>query len=326
MTRNTHKITTGCSLLLGVGLWAGFAVRFNTEEKLSYEPNPACVKGSPYGKVLALALQGPIDFYWHKGQSHEHLETLNAGDKHDENCTSCDHHSHHDHSAKAKQKPEHAEGCGCGAHGEDNPVVHSTPEKPWHTLAKTQIKKMSAAAHRKTDGKPLSDAHLRYLQSVTEDKLRLAYELDPTNYTNYGNYHLFIATTSYGKSDGNDDKAVALARKTLEACKKDEVDPSSWITAASAAYNIIFHIGRYHDQFTIAEAKASLAEFDECMRVYEGLLADAVDNGRIPSVQRLNELNTRAKYLTKLRHAQGVYMKRMMTTHMADNTTPPSAH
>lgn len=326
MTRNIHKLAIGGTFLLGVGLWAGFSVRFDAEDRFAYEPNPGCVKGSPYGKVLALAMQGPIDFYWHKGQSHEHVETLQEGAAHDENCTGCAHHSHHDHGAAAKQEPEHAEGCGCGAHGDHPPVVHDAPSEPWHTLAKNQIKKMSAAAHRKTDGKPLSPAHEKYLQSVTEDKLRLAYELDPTNYTNYGNYHLFIATTTYGKAGRDDQKAVELAEKTLAACKKDRVDPASWITAASAAYNIIFHIGRYHEQFTVEEAKASLAEFDTCMANYKKLLAEAVDHHRIPSQARLDELEERARYLTKLRRAQGVYMKRMMTRQMAGHPNPSSTH
>ena len=90
-------------MLLGVALWCGFATRFNAEKKLSYEPNPGSVKGSPYGKVLALAMQGPIDFYWHQGQTHEHVVTLNKLGDHDENCTGC---GHHDHAAQAK-KPKH---------------------------------------------------------------------------------------------------------------------------------------------------------------------------------------------------------------------------
>lgn len=339
MKSNIHKATTCCSMLLGIGLWAGFSVHFNAEDKLTYEPNPACIKGSPYGKVLALAMQGPISFYWHQGKtcgnnalkeadhsSHKHTEHQ-ADESHASSCGGCDGCGAHEEEApvvvKTKAKESHSSGCSgcdsCGSSEEDSKVVENRPQMPLRELAKLQIKKMSATAERKTDGRPLSPAHRKYLQSVTEDKLRLAYELDPTNYTNYGNYHLFLATTSFGKSDADDSKALELARKTLETCRQDEVDPASWVTAASAAYNIIYHIGRYHNQYTVAEAKASLKEFDDCMVVYERLLADAVENERILSAARLNELNERVRYMSKLRRDQGVYMKRMMSTQMAGN-------
>ena len=102
---------------------------------------------------------------------------------------------------------------------------------------------MAATAHRRTDDKQLTTAHKKYLQGVTEDKLELAYKLDPSNYTNYGNYHLFIVTTNYGRSAANDDAALKLAHETLVYCKSDQLDPASYVTAASAAYNVIYHIG-----------------------------------------------------------------------------------
>ncbi len=289
-------------LLLGLGLWGGFSMHFHAQNQLAYEPNPACMKGSPYGKVLALAMQGPIDFYWHQGQTHEHSATLKTGHDHGDGTG---HHHHHDH--------DHAGHDGAHQHeSDDKAATVNAPQKPLREQAKDHLKKMSATAHRKTDGKPLTPAHVKYLQSVTEDKLRLAYELDPTNYTNYGNLHLFLATTSFGKGDADDSRALELARATLEICKQDQIDPASWVTAASAAYNIIYHIGLHHDQYTVAEAEASLNEFDNCIEVYERLLDDAVHHNRIPSAARLHELNERVRYMGKIRHAQGVYMQRMI--------------
>jgi len=198
-------------------------------------------------------------------------------------------------------------------------IDESEPEqKPLRELMKKQIRTMGARARRRTDDRPLSRAHIEYLESVTEDKLRLAYELDPTNYTNYGNLHLFLSV-NLGKSKSDFAKAQELALNTLEICKKDQVDPASWLTAASAAYNIIYHIGFYHAQYTVKEAKASLKEFDDCMATYEKLLEEAVQGGRIISEERLVELQERAKYLSKLRHAQGVYMKRMMSHRDVNN-------
>ncbi len=306
----TTKLAMCCTLVVGAGLWGGMAQKFNAEDQLSYEPNVACVKGSPYGKVLALAMQGSVDFYWHKGKTHED-EAILADHQHDESCADgCD-----DHGVQ-----EHAEGCGCGAHEDETADQVVMETDPFRIRAKQRIKEMAASAHRKTDGKPLSEAHEKYLQGVTEDKLRLAYELDPSNYTNYGNYHLFLSSTTFGKEDANDSSAVALAKRTLEFCKSDKKDPASWVTAASAAYNFIYHIGRYYEQFTIPEAKASLAEFDGCMNKYRELRSEALEAGRIMSEARINEMDERVRYLNKLRKAQGVYMKRMMSTKMANAT------
>ena len=262
-------------------------------------------------------MQGSIDFYWHKGASHEHSAVLNAEHKHDDSCgDGCD----HDHSGGYDFQPiqEHGEGCDCGAHGEEEKVA-SIPNDPLRERATKLIKKMAATAHRRTDNKPLTPAHEKYIQGVTEDKLKLAYELDPSNYTNYGNYHLFITTTTYGREPADDSSAVKLARRTLEYCKQDQYDPASWLTAASAAYNIVSHIGRYHQEFTIPEAKASLAEFDRCIVRYRELLELAVEEGRLISEQRYAEMQERARFLVRLRKDQGIYMKRVMTTEMAIN-------
>lgn len=329
MNSTTHKIAMCCTLVLGAGLWVGMAQKFDADDQLSYEPNVACMKGSPYGKVLALAMQGPIDFYWHKGKTHEDEAILNKeGHQHDASCAEgCDDHAGHDHAGHdhaghdhgRAENSEHGENCECGAHDENQQSLAEGEQEPFHTRAKLQIKKMAAAAHRRTNGQALSTAHQKYLEGVTEDKLRLAYELDPSNYTNYGNYHLFIATTTYGKSQADDDAALKLAMRTLEFCKHDRLDPASWLTAASAAYNIICHIGRYHNQYSIPEAKQSLAEFDFCVGEYVRLRRDALEHGRIVSEKRLDEMETRVKYLIRLRRAQGVYMKRVMSQQMAGN-------
>ena len=292
LTMNSYsaKFAMCSALITGAALWGGMAVKFASEDKLSYEPNVACLKGSPYGKIFALAMQGPIGFYWHEGKTHEHASIL------------ADDHEHH-------------AGCADGCHGhgvkaDSEPVKKDVPLHEW---AQQEIRQMDASAHRTTNGKPLSAAHKQYLQDVTEDKLRLAYELDPTNYTNYANYHLFISTASFGRPEANDADALALARRTLDTCKKDGVDPASWVTAASAAYNIIYHIGKHHQDFSALEAKASLAEFDACIFKYEQLLDQAFDEGLKIAPIRMKEMKESVSYLIKLRKAQGIYMKRIMS-------------
>ena len=297
LTMNSYpaKLTICCALVTGAALWGGMAVKFASEDKLSYEPNVACLKGSPYGKIFALAMQGPIGFYWHEGKTHEHASIL------------ADDHEHH-------------AGCadGCHEHHAAATGVELTEGNvPFRVRTQEKIKQMEAAAHRKTNGEPLSAAHKQYIQGEVEDKLRLAYELDPTNYTNYGNYHLFLYTSRYGKAEADEDAALDIARQTLGVCKLDQVDPASWVTAASAAYNIIYHIGRHYKDYSVEQAKSGLADFDSCIDKYEQVMAQALHDGRAISESRLTEMEERVAYLKKLRKAQGVYMKRIMSNDMA---------
>jgi hypothetical protein len=250
-------------------------------------------------------MQGPIGFYWHEGKTHQHASIL------------ADDHEHH-------------AGCADGCHGHQAKAAATGAELregniPFRVRTQEKIKQMEASVHRKTNGEPLTAAHKQFIQGEIEDKLRLAYELDPTNYTNYGNYHLFLYTTSFGKAEADEGAALDIARQTLEACKQDELDPASWVTAASAAYNIIYHVGRHYKDYSVAQAKASLAEFDSCIDKYDEIMTQALRDGRAIPAPRLTEMEERVAYLKKLRKAQGGYMKRVMSTRMAVHS-PHHAH
>jgi hypothetical protein len=328
MNLNRIKLIMCLACLLGVALWIGMAQKFDSEDRLSYNPNVACVKGSPYGKVFALAMQGPIDFYWHDGKSHEHAELL-ADDHEHHN----DHDHNHDHGHEHDQvhQFDHVYDYDDG-HGNDERCFESIAERdvvapsnvvevniPVVEKAQLVIKQMEANTHRKTNDEPLSIVHRQHLQGEIEDKLRFAYELDPTNYTNYGNYHLFLYTSSFGRATADEEAALSLARHTYSLCMLDTMDPASSVTAASAAYNIISHIGRHHSNYSISEAKQSLENFDHCIDQYFNILSAALLEGRVIPQSRLAEMKERVSYLSKLRKAQGVYMKRIMSNEMAAN-------
>jgi hypothetical protein len=290
MNSKLTKSTICAALLMGFALWIGMAWKFKSEDKLSYEPNVACIKGSPYGKIFALAIQGPIDLYWHEGETHKQ-HAIN--------------HDHHDGCS---------EGCQGHHHGVD---VHTIQESEPLQSLKDNLKRLEAAASQRNNSKPLAPIHKQHLQDVIEGKLHLAYKLDPANYANYGNYHLYLSTSNLGREEANDAAALALAEQTLIACKKDGVDPASWVTAASAAYNVADYIAQNHRDHSAEEAKDSLAEFDHCVEQYELLLMQALDEGHAIPAARVEEMNTRVRQLMKLRQALGVHMKRLMTE--ADN-------
>ena len=286
-----------CSALItGAALWGGMAVKFASEDKLSYEPNVACLKGSPYGKIFALAMQGPIGFYWHEGKTHEHASILADDHEHHAGCADgC--HEHHA-AATGVELTEGNVPLSCADSRKDQANGSGgTSQNEWRTI--------------------VCSSQTIYSGRGDEDKLRLAYELDPTNYTNYGNYHLFLYTSRYGKAEADEDAALDIARQTLGVCKLDQVDPASWVTAASAAYNIIYHIGRHYKDYSVEQAKSGLADFDSCIDKYEQVMAQALHDGRAISESRLTEMEERVAYLKKLRKAQGVYMKRIMSNDMA---------
>ena len=99
----------------------------------------------------------------------------------------------------------------------------------------------------------------------------------------------------------------------MQGCLKVKLLSVPQQASHRAPYNVIYHIGRDHDEYSIAEAKASLKEFDECVATFERLLDDSLKNNRVLSQARYDEFIERIKYLRKLRYSQGVYMKRMMS-------------
>ena len=59
------------ALLLGGSVaWVYSGKRLDRAGKLAYRPNVLCLKGSPFGRTIALAMRGPVDVYWHRGQVH----------------------------------------------------------------------------------------------------------------------------------------------------------------------------------------------------------------------------------------------------------------
>ena len=70
---NPRNIAINISLAVsGVALWSFGANRLASEGDFDYRPNPLGLKISPYGQVIALAVQGGIDSDWH-GTAHSQL-------------------------------------------------------------------------------------------------------------------------------------------------------------------------------------------------------------------------------------------------------------
>ena len=280
-----------CVLIFFVGLALFVLASRSLREKdaFDYTPNIVSIKGSPYGKVLAFALQGPIDVYWHQGASHSDSES-NASEK-----------EKGEDGDQTKSDDENS-------HGEE--IVERNVNLPIRLRGKDHIKKMIGASHRNTRGKPLSAEHQKFLQGVTEDKVRFSYELDPKNYTNYSNYHFFLAHSNLGHREADELGALELSKKTLELCKRDLVDPASWLTASLAAYDISYGMTHEYDKYSHKEHMEQLAEIEYCNMKYEEVCDQAIVEKRIYSLAKIKEMNARYRFLVKLKEAHAVYLNK----------------
>ncbi len=307
------KVSTAVAIVAGAGLWGANAVSLDRKGELDYTPNVATVKGSPYGKVLALAMQGPIDFYWHDGQTHDDAYILKAEKKKNSN-----------NGGEADQAGGGDGGHGHAHHGgEDGDHAHhghaheppksskQGVERPWHANAKEKIATLTAYTHRNTNNKRRSKEQVRYLQEATEDKLRFSNDLDPTNYTNYGNYQIFLSNSNVGRYLVDAEQHVTLSRDTLRICKEEPHDPAAWITASMAAYDLAYYMGGKPERYSLDEVRAMLAEFDYCIARYAVLLEEHRVSGRPFSVVKANEMIGQGNFLTKLRDAFDIYMERL---------------
>ena len=304
------KVSKVAALVVGTGLWVGNAVSLDRKGELDYTPNVATVKGSPYGKVLALAMQGPIDFYWHDGQTHDDAYALKADKKKKSETAgevvedaADEGHSHVYNGGDGDGQAHHN-------HSHDEPA-RKLVERPWHVHAKDKIKTLAAYTRRKTNGKRRSREQVRYLQEATEDKLKFSHELDPTNYTNYGNYQIFLSNSNVGRNLIDADKHVALSRDTLRICKQEPHDPAAWITASMAAYDLAYYMAGKPDKHDLEEVRAMLAEFDFCIERYAVLLDEQRISGRPFSVLKANEIIGHGNFLSGVRGAFGVYVERL---------------
>jgi hypothetical protein len=76
---NLRNIVINTSLAVsGVALWSYGAARLASGGDFEYRPNPLGLKMSPYGQVIALAVQGGIDSDWHGAERRMPGETCGS--------------------------------------------------------------------------------------------------------------------------------------------------------------------------------------------------------------------------------------------------------
>ncbi|BCU78245.1 hypothetical protein [Luteolibacter sp. LG18] len=265
-------------LLLGTGAaaWIVTSRPLVGEDSLCIPSNPFGVKRSPYGEVFAMAMQGPIDTYWHGGE-----------DCHDPGCTNPEHHHIDPSMPVAAAAPS------------------STPDRPWAERFHAWLDRLSKVSEQRTNPKPASPAQRFAIRREIEDKLRFAYELDPSHYANYNAYHLFLTEPELGTRPELTPMAAKLADKTIQYCLQVSDDPRPSLTAASAGENEILLMFNQPQRFTTAQMRQVLGVIDYSLARHRQLadLWTATGNWELVSPLRREEITERYKFVVNIRNS-----------------------
>jgi hypothetical protein len=283
LTPHIHTaILFGC----GVIILSFSAHHMARNPELDTPLNPLGINRSPYGEVIAMAVQGPIDTYFHNGSGHEH---------------------NHD---------EHAEHDCCHEPGCEYEHEHKTAQasKKSNAALPDQLRgfidRLAAASTTRNNPRPVTSAHQFYMRRKTEDKLRFAYNLDPAHYGNYNSYHLFLTESQFGTRQQLTPTAIKLAKETIDYCLAQKDDPRPALTAAAAASNIlelmINNVRGSSPQFSIDHLKEALAVLDHCIARHHELSAQWLATGSWSRLSpfRINEVKERLHFITKVRDAE----------------------
>ena len=272
MTRiPTHMISLG---LIGSGViaWAFAGHPLTADHDLNVPLNPMGINGGPYGEVLAMAMQDPIDTYSDMGMNGHDIEHVQREE--------CD---EHDHAACVKNT--------------------SSPE---HRFEKF-LTSLEEATEARTNPYSAGDALKRHLRRQAEDKLRFAYKLDPSHYGNYNALHFFLTEPAVGTRPQLTRTAAKLAEDTIQYSLKQENDPRAALTAAAAATNILQLMFEDHKseapKFTTLQMRQFLSVLDYSLTRYETIAKqwDESKNWELLSPQRITECDDRFHFITKIR-------------------------
>jgi len=264
-------VSTG---LIGTGVlaWAFAGRPLVGNPELNAPLNPLGINGSPYGEVIAMAMQGPIDTHFHGvmggGPVHRHADG--------ESCDSCQ-----------PAKPDAVSG----------------------NRFQNLLASLEKAVTTRTNPKSATEAHKRYLRRQVEDKLRFAYQLDPSHYANYNSLHFFLTEPQLGTRPELTPSAAKLAEETIQYCLKQENDPRPALTAAAATSNILELM--FNDQhrpaprFTTVQMRQYLNLLDHCINRYVANARqwDETKQWELLSPQRIAECDDRFQFICKFREA-----------------------
>ncbi len=283
MSRLSSNLLSAALIGAGALAWTMNSRPLAGEPSMLIPSNPLGIKMSPYGEVFAMAMQGPIDLYWHAGADcgHDH--------EHGEHCD-------HDH--------DEGQGLGDGAAGDETSKLQEQAAKKSSSY-RDFLNELNEVAGTKTNPKAATKAHLFDMRRQIEDKLRFAYELDPSHYGNYNSYHFFLTEPQLGTRPELTPGAAKLADSTIDYCLRRNDDPRPALTAAAAAENELELMFGEPAKFTKEQMRNRLAIVDFSLARHQEISKQWLENGNweLISPMRQEEIVNRFKFLSRVRDA-----------------------
>lgn len=239
-------------LVAACGTWVWQSRAMYHDGALELEPNILHLKKSPFGRTLALAMRGPVDVYWHRGGVHDHDESEHGhdhspGDEHEHG------HSHdHDHGASTDEQLKTIVNQMMEDEAEHSHAPEEEPAAKEFTGVRNflldHIDGMKRTYYTRTNNRGDTKRHRAFIMGETEKRLKVSYEMDPSNLSGYGAYFLFLSEAlarvegekdEHGVITARRQKAHILAHTTIEYCLKHQDEAPAMITAATAAHDCL---------------------------------------------------------------------------------------
>lgn len=284
--RVAPTILTVLALGAGFGMWAFSHHQLASAGATRSLPNPFGIKQSPYGAVLAMGLQGPLDIDWH---------AMEGGHVHDEHCEECE-----EHDAAEAAADKHRSSVG-------------------RLIAKAQ-----KAVDERTNPNPPNALLKYYLRREMGNKLRFAYELDPAHYANYNIYNLFLTISSLNTRHATEKDALHLADLTINYCLAQPNDPRPALTAASAATNALVITMRQDSQYPPQVGQHYFEVLNQAINRYENLLMAWQADGTWSNLSeiRRDEANEHYRFNRRVRDDTQMLLNRLNSDSQAAPSNP----
>jgi hypothetical protein len=268
--------------LIGGGV-AGFAIASRpllANKEVDVPLNVLGINRSPYGEVFAMAMQGPINTYFHAAEDSGHV---------------CDDSGKCDHGQQDAHKTAAVAATGINGRVRDF------------------IDGMAEGLAMRTNPRAASAGHKFHLRRGIEDKLSFAYNLDPGHYANYNAYHFFLTEPQLGTRPQLTPLAAKLADDTITYCLSRQDDPRLALTAAAASSNVIdlmFNHRQLHPDkpnYSIADIQGMLGVTDQAIGRFAGICEQWSEQGLWGNLSemRVMEIEERARFVLKVRESQG---------------------
>jgi len=197
------------------------SLSFRGEGRFHHGQNVFGVFGSPYGKVVAAALQGPIHLMWHDGRKHVHgtgegEHTHGAGDE----------------EVVEELSPEDKDLKEVEALLAEEKVKRRFSYADW-------VKQVNLIRYKPTNPYQKTELHQQFIRGVIEEKIRFGWRMDPSHFDTFNMYHLFLTETEIAKSQRDYLKSFSVAKHTLDYCQRFPYDPKANRTSVAAAQAIV---------------------------------------------------------------------------------------